>query len=82
MKTRHGFVSNSSSSSFIIKYDDITAKQLNQIRNYSPAPYDNDGWSINFYDDSVTGFTVMDNGSIGNFFKEIGVTNINWDYDD
>lgn len=34
MKTRAGFVSNSSSSSFVLKTDDLTDKQVNMIWNH------------------------------------------------
>jgi len=34
MKIRNGFVSNSSSSSFVISKKDLTPKQINQILNY------------------------------------------------
>ncbi len=34
MKTRNGFVSNSSSSSFVISLDDLTEAQVRQIRDH------------------------------------------------
>lgn len=34
MKIRNGFVSNSSSSSFILNKKDLTAEQIEQIKNY------------------------------------------------
>ena len=39
MKIRNGFVSNSSSSSFIIKKDKLTKKQIKQILNYKTEAY-------------------------------------------
>lgn len=38
MKTRLGFVSNSSSSSFVIRLDNITEKQLADIQEFADSP--------------------------------------------
>ena len=49
MKERNGFVSNSSSSSFILYKKDLTDIQIDQIRNHIQIAIDNhwDGDSIN-----------------------------------
>lgn len=65
MKTRLGFVSNSSSSSFIISLDNISAKQLRKII-HNPATNPNsidylDRWTIEITEDEVKCSTYMDN---------------------
>jgi hypothetical protein len=64
MKTRYGFVSNSSSSSFFISLDDISGKQLRMLLaldNVSIGHW-GDNWSITENDRTVSGYTNMDNG--------------------
>jgi hypothetical protein len=75
MKTRTGFVSNSSSSSFVINPNELTKAEKNAIVNYINNPDDNeDGWWI-YRDDefSFNGSTNMDNGSIDEFLASIGI---------
>ena len=45
MKRREGFVSNSSSASFVIKKKNITDRQVEQIKNYQK-----EAWDIGEYD--------------------------------
>ena len=39
MKIRNGFVSNSSSASFMIKIEDLTQEQIESIKNYEQSAY-------------------------------------------
>lgn len=96
MKTRQGFVSNSSSSSFVISLDGMSASQLNKIENHIhfsrkiPAPEDcswynreDNAWEITVDDDMVRGYTFMNNFNMRHFLNCIGVSDeaIAWDGD-
>jgi hypothetical protein len=79
MKTRHGFVSNSSSSSFVIKKSGITGAEGAAILAFISEDI-TDGWSI--YDDGETieGYTNMDNGALDEYLERIkfDVSKIEW----
>lgn len=73
MKTRTGFVSNSSSSSFVIPKDKLTYEQIDKIYNHikesekhseyydfsSLSEYD--AWNISESEFYVNGYCIMDN---------------------
>jgi len=71
MKTRQGFVSNSSSSSFVINPNKISKQQYDDIRDFL-ANECQDGWL--FYDDDetglITGYTVMDNNDFSDWLAK------------
>lgn len=85
MKTRHGFVSNSSSSSFVVKEKHLNDLQKLMIINHiefselfskldsSYKNYNSQGdkWNIEIKDGEIRGFTYMDNFSMGKFLKYI-----------
>lgn len=86
MKVRNGFVSNSSSSSFIISKQYLYQEQIDKIRNHieennkvyetGEVPgldlaYDDDYWSIDENEYNVSGSTFMDNFSMYSFFKYV-----------
>lgn len=85
MKIRSGFVSNSSSASFVILKSNLTERQLKQIRS-APAyakrlgmdfieEYEN--WRVQEDENVILGTTTMDNFCFAEFLTKIGV---NWDY--
>jgi hypothetical protein len=93
MKRRHGFVSNSSSSSFVIGLSKLTADQVFKIeRHIETANLDNFDeiewktidckWSIEVTEDFVRGDTWMDNFDMHAFLKRIGVNmdDVRWDH--
>ena len=89
MKIRNGFVSNSSSASFIINKYDISAKQLDQIidhaeecEKYHMHCGDSDAWSIDSSGHVVEGKTWMDNFDMAEFFRHIGINPdvVRWNY--
>ncbi|MEM4261227.1 MAG: hypothetical protein QXG00_08335 [Candidatus Woesearchaeota archaeon] len=77
MKIRMGFVSNSSSSSFIINLDDISAKQLQKIINNptnNPQHEDYKSWNIEVTEKEIKGYTYIDNFDFYNYLiKEVMV---------
>jgi hypothetical protein len=80
---RIGFVSNSSSSSFVIQKKDLHPLQLVAIRNHSQVAewfnmvhYSSDAWAIEEDDFEIRGHTFMDNFRMFEFFEKIGITKV------
>jgi len=82
MKIRNGFVSNSSSSSFVVSLDKISDKDMAILMSYSSeisADEVNrawtDSWSITVDTQRgvIRGYTTMDNGDLDEFLKSRGV---------
>ena len=71
MKIRQCFVSNSSSSSFIIATSVLSEKQIEKLLAYNDSGQ-HDGWSLKHDKDAhlITGFTCMDNGDLKQYIEE------------
>jgi hypothetical protein len=77
MKIRNGFVSNSSSSSFIIPKSALSAAQIDKIKNYGTAGAlygaPDSGWDIKEDKHTIRGSTYMDNFDMDQYLIDIGV---------
>lgn len=79
MKIRQGFVSNSSSSSFVIPMSALTPEQLDKIHNHikegkklgMDCCEDRNAWEIK--ESTISLSTFMDNFDMYHFLREIGV---------
>jgi len=91
VKKRFGFISNSSSSSFVIKLHDLSGEQLHQVmspdytsQNCGTEEGFSCAWSIHIDTDKgvVEGYTGMDNFDMDKYFEEIGIPNsvVTWEY--
>jgi hypothetical protein len=77
VKLRTGFVSNSSSSSFVVSLDKLSAAELKRLIKYQdvdgvPADEYRDSWQIIVDEDKgvVQGWTNMDNGDLDEYLKK------------
>ena len=88
MKIRSGFVSNSSSSSFLISKQALSPHQIELITNYPQyvegffMHNDVPGWSIEETKFFIKGSTSMDNFDMSTYLERIGVDDdaIEWEY--
>lgn len=86
MKVRQGFVSNSSSASFVIPLKELTGEQINALLVLDKTPVGpwSDFWEISIRDDELHGFTIMDNGCEEGMQAELvklglDLDNVNWE---
>lgn len=80
MKTRNGFISNSSSGSFIINKNCLSDLQIDNIKNHATSLYFKrnsnhkyDAWNISEDEFCIYGRTSMDNFDMWEFLRVIGV---------
>ena len=87
MKVRLGFVSNSSSASFVIYKRNLSKLQIMAIKShYISLDFIRDGrhswdeWHIHEDDYEIRGYTSMDNFDMHKYLEKIGVNeeHINW----
>ncbi len=68
-KFRSDFVTNSSSSSFVLQSKKITKKQIAKILSFIESS--GDFWTVTFSGTVIKGDTFMDNAMIGELFKKM-----------
>lgn len=83
MKIRQGFVSNSSSSSFVILKDNLTPEMISHIENHIEYAKENfhqfsyadedDSWSVNEKGRTIELYTYLDNFDMHEFLILLGV---------
>lgn len=80
MKTRSGFVSNSSSSSFIIKKEDISELQVALIKMHDQFADPGDEWEITEDEEYIKGSTWMDNFDMDYYLSNLNIdpADIEW----
>ena len=85
MKARMGFVSNSSSASFVVSTKGLRKSVVNKIRYHVEfakkmgyrSLEDGDRWVLTEKDDQISGWTRMDNIHMREFLRKIGVPDEN-----
>jgi hypothetical protein len=78
MKTRQGFVSNSSSSSFVAALSKLSKEDLDAILEYQRGPENTDGWTIHVNEDAglLEGYTSMDNDAFPEWCEKRGLNRV------
>lgn len=75
MKIRNGFISNSSSTSFLIKKENSSKEQLEYIANYLNDIHQ-DYWICKYNEQGLKCFTHMNNFDVIPTLKKIGIKEV------
>ena len=81
VKIRKGFVSNSSSSSFVASTARLTEDEIQMLLDYTLSDENEDGWTITVDEDKglVEGFTSMCNGAFPEWVEKKGLNKIRFE---
>ena len=87
MKIRLGFISNSSSSSFIVSLNALSKRELERLLKFNDVSEtssdgEHDSWTIivNTETETVEGWTNMDNGDLGEYLKAQDIDDSSFKY--
>jgi hypothetical protein len=81
MKIRTGFVSNSSSSSFVAAVSALTKDELAMLLAYQDSPENTDGWMIRLDEEAqlVRGWATMDNDALSEWCEKNGFNKVRFE---
>lgn len=81
MKIRNGFVSNSSSASFMVPKSSLNYAQGQMLLEFGASDDNEDGWNVYEDKDCIRGFTIMDNEALDRWADKVGfpVSLLEWE---